>query len=88
VPLYEYILQSDDPTRPDEVRVSDRAGLRRGDTLTVANRRWKVHSVEPPSRWTDPTRGRIVLVRDDSALFNREREADTGRSSPWPVSAR
>jgi len=66
VPLYEYILRSDDPSRPDEVRVSDRAGLRRGDTLTVANQRWKVHSVEPPPRGTNQTRGRIVLIRDDS----------------------
>jgi len=66
VPLYEYILRSDDLSRTDEVRVSDRAGLRKGDTLTVANRRWKVHSVEPPPRGTNLTRGRIVLVRDDS----------------------
>jgi len=66
VALYEYILRSGDPSQPDEVRVSDRAGLRRGDTVMISNQRWKVQSVEPPPRWTKPARGRIVLIRDES----------------------
>ena len=46
MPLYEFVLRI--PGRADEVRISDRDGLREGDEVLIANRRWVVAGLNHP----------------------------------------
>ncbi len=68
MPLYEVVLRA--PGQPDEVRISDRNGLREGDEITIANRRWIV-TAKQPATTERPDRlaieERIVVVRQGGA---------------------
>lgn len=68
MPLYEFVLRVSG--RTDEVRLSDRDGLREGDEIRIASRRWVVAAKEPPpADRLDrlPVAKRIIVVRAAAA---------------------